>query len=134
MEIKTIMNKFYEQLYDNKVDNLDETDRKNTMIEMDTIKNKKMSIIRIEIRLVIIIIIKLPRRRSLGQNGFTGEFYQMFINNTKQMLFQKKKRKECFQITSMRPVFPWYQNETNHKKTTDQYLLRIYMQKFSRKH
>ena len=93
MEIKTIMNKFYEQLYDNKVDNLDETDRKNTMIEMDAIKNKKMSIIRIEIRLVIIII-KLPRRRSLGQNGFTGEFYQMFINNTKQMLFQKKKRKE----------------------------------------
>jgi hypothetical protein len=63
-----------------------------------------MSIIRIEIRLVIII--KLPRSRSLGQNGFTGEFYQMFINNTKQMLFQKKKRKECFQITSMRPVFP----------------------------
>lgn len=35
------MNKFYEQLYANKVDNLDETDRKSTMIEMDAIKIKK---------------------------------------------------------------------------------------------
>ena len=52
------------------------------MFEMNARKNKIMSIIRIEIRLVIIIIIiKFPRRKSLGQNGFTGEFYQMFISN-----------------------------------------------------
>ena len=35
------MNKFYEQLYANKVDNLDETDRKSTMIEMDAIKKNE---------------------------------------------------------------------------------------------
>ena len=31
------------------------------------------------------------------------------------MLFQEKKTRDSFQITSTRPVFPWYQNETNHK-------------------
>lgn len=41
MEIKTIMNKFCEQLYANKVDNLDEIDRKGQWLKWMQEKIKK---------------------------------------------------------------------------------------------
>ena len=57
-----------------------------------------------------------PKNKSLGTDGFTGEFYQPFREElvcSVLKLFQKKlQRKEPFQTHSTRPQTPWYQNQT----------------------
>ena len=66
------------------------------------------------------MIKKNPTNKSPGPDGLTGEFYEIF---RKEYLFfwnyfKKLQRKEYSQIHSMRPQWPWYQNQTkiSHKK------------------
>ena len=90
-------------------------------LNQDEIEKMNGPIIRTAIETVIK---KLPTNKSLGPDGFTGEFYQTFREELTPLLlnyFKKLQRKGYSQIHSMRPPLPRYQNQTKipqKKKTT----------------
>ena len=60
-----------------------------------------------------------PENKSSGLDGFTGGFRNSQEKTFREELIPKKlQSKEHFQIHSMRPPSPWYQNQTKttHKK------------------
>ena len=79
-EIQRIMRDYYKQLYANKMDNLEEMDKfleKHNLptLNQEEIENINRLITSTEIETVIG---NLPTNKSLGLDGFTGEFYQTF--------------------------------------------------------
>ena len=79
-EIQRIIRDYYEELYGNKVDNLEEMDRfleKFNLLRLNQVEIEIMNkpITRAEIEAVIKHI---PKNKSKGLDDFTGEFYQTF--------------------------------------------------------
>ena len=91
-ETQRTLRDHYKQLYTNKLDNLEEMDTlrkvQSTKTEQEEIENMNRPIVHNEIESAIL---KLPTNKSLGPDGFTGEFYQTFRDLTPILLklFQK---------------------------------------------
>ena len=84
------MREYYKQLYDNKMDNLEEMDKfleKHNLLSLnqEEIENMNRPITSTEIETVIK---NLPTNKSPGPDGFTGEFYPTFREELTSILLK----------------------------------------------
>ena len=89
-EIQRIMRDYYQQLYANKMDNLESMDEfleKYNLLKLnqEEIENLNRPITSIEIEAVIK---NLPTNKSRGLDGFTVEFYQKFREELTPIIFK----------------------------------------------
>ena len=129
-EIHRIIRDYYQQLYANKMDNLEEMDKflekyNVPKLNQEEIENLNRSITSMGIKAVIK---SLPRSKSPGPDGFTGEFYQKsrekLITPILLKLFQKiseegKLPNSFYEATIT--LIPTPDKDTTKKKTTGQY-------------
>ena len=78
--IQRIVIDYYEQLYGNKMDNLEEIDRFLEKFSLTRLNQQEIEMMNNPITCPEIetLIKSLPKSKSPGPDGFTGEFYQTF--------------------------------------------------------
>ena len=106
-EIKRLIRDYYQQLYANEMDNLEEMNKflekyNFPKLNQEKIENLDRPITNTEIETVIR---NLPANKSPGPDGFTAEFYQKFREELTHFS-RKLQRKVNFQTQSMRPPSP----------------------------
>ena len=76
-EIQRIIRDYYEQLYGNKMDNLEEMDRFLEKFNLPRLNQEETEIMNNSIKSTEIetMIKNLPKNKSPGPDGFTEEFY-----------------------------------------------------------
>ena len=95
MERQRIIREYYEQLYANKMDNLEEMDRFLEKFNLPSLNQEEIEVMNrpiTNIEIKTVIKKKLPKNNSPGPDGFTEEFYQTFREELSLVflkLFQK---------------------------------------------
>ena len=110
-EIQKIIREYYEQLYGNKMDNLEEKDRFLEKFNLQRLNQEEIEIMNNPVTSTKIesVIKNLPKHKSPGPDGFTGELYQMFREELMPILlkfFQNVSEEGNVQTHSMRPPLP----------------------------
>ena len=79
-EIQRIIRDYYEQLYGNKMDNLEETGRFLEKFNLPRLNQEEIKIMNNLMTSTEIeaVIKNIPKNKSPGPDGFTGQFYQTF--------------------------------------------------------
>ena len=94
-EIQRIIREYYEQLYANKMDNLEEMDTQLEKISLPRVNQEEIEIMNNPItntEIETVIKKNLPQNKNPGPDGFTGELYQTFREERMPIflkLFQK---------------------------------------------
>ena len=101
-EIQRIIRDYYEQPYGNKMDNLEEVDRFLEKFNFPRLSQEEIEIMNNPIPSTGIeaVIKNLPKNKSPGPDGFTGEFYQTFREELMSILLK------LFQKISEEGTFP----------------------------
>ena len=103
-EIQRIIRDYYEQIYGNKMDNLEEMDRLLEKINLRRLNQEGIEIMNNPITSTEIeAVIKkknLPKNKSPGPDGFTGKSYQTFTEELMPIL------PKCFQKTAEEGTLP----------------------------
>ena len=83
-EIQRMIRDYYEQLYGNKMDNLEEMDRFLEKFNLPRLNQEEIEIMNNPITSTAIeaVIKNSPKNKSPGPDGFTGEFYQIFLEKS----------------------------------------------------
>ena len=89
-QIKRNIRDYYEQPYGNKMNNLEEMDRFLEKFNIPRLKEEEIEIVDNPITSTEIktVIRNLPKNKSPGPDGFTGEFYQTFREELMHMLLK----------------------------------------------
>ena len=128
-EIQRIIRDYYEQPYGNKMDNLEEVDRFLEKFNFPRLSQEEIEIMNNPIPSTGIeaVIKNLPKNKSPGPDGFTGEFYQTFREELMSILlklFQKISEEGTFPNSFYKATItltPKPDNDITKKKTTGQY-------------
>ena len=89
-EIQWIIKDYYEQLYGNKMENLEEMDKFSEKLNLLRLNQEEIEIMNNPITSTEIeaVIKKLPKNKSPGPDGFRGEFYQTLREVLKPILLK----------------------------------------------
>ena len=120
-EIQRIIRDYYEQLYGNKMDNLEEMDRFLEKFNLLRLNQEEIKIMKNPITSTEIeaMIKNLPKNKSPRPDGFTGEFYQTFGEELMPILlrlFQKIAEEGTLPNSFYKVTITLKSNKDNTKK------------------
>ena len=93
-EIQRIIRDYYEQPYGNKMDNLEENHRFLEKVNLPRLNQEEIEIMNNPITSTEIEAVtkNLPKNKSPGPDGFTGEFYQTFREEVMPILLKLSQK------------------------------------------